>query len=216
MIHGAGVIADRLIEDKTEEQYKQVVSTKIDGVRALLNASRDDDLKLMVLFSSSTGRFGRKGQVDYAVANEMLNKIAQHEQHNRPGCRVLSINWGPWDGGMVTPQLKKIFEREGVSVIPLRAGCEFLINESSGDGPVEVVVLGSKPEDTAREFLESIHEKQNLHVVFERQLNVNDYPVLASHVMNGKAVLPAALIIEWMAHAAMHNNPGLKFKGFDN
>jgi hypothetical protein len=31
--------------------------------------------------------------------------------------------------------------------------------------------------------------------------------------MNGKAVLPAALIMEWFAHGAMHNNPGLVLKG---
>ena len=62
----------------------------------------------MVMFSSSTGRFGRIGQVDYAVANEVLNKIADQQAESRPDCRVLSLNWGPWDGGMVTPALKKI------------------------------------------------------------------------------------------------------------
>lgn len=33
--------------------------------------------------------------------------------------------------------------------------------------------------------------------------------------MNGRAVLPAALIIEWLAHGAMHGNPGLAFHGFN-
>ena len=35
-------------------------------------------------------------------------------------------------------------------------------------------------------------------------------------LMNGKAVLPMVIIIEWMAHGAMHGNPGMKFVGFDN
>jgi hypothetical protein len=55
-----------------------------------------------------------------------------------------------------------------------------------------------------------------LSVAFECQLNVEDYPFLKSHVMNGRAVLPMAIIIEWMAHGAMHGNPGMKFAGFDN
>jgi hypothetical protein len=38
---------------------------------------------------------------------------------------------------------------------------------------------------------------------------------LSSHVLGGKAVLPVALILEWLAHAAMHRNPGLEFLGFD-
>ena len=55
-----------------------------------------------------------------------------------------------------------------------------------------------------------------LSVAFERQLNIEDYPFLKSHVMNGRAVLPMAMMIEWMAHGAMHGNPGMKFAGFDD
>src|SRR5262249_18630812 len=41
-------------------------------------------------------------------------------------------------------------------------------------------------------------------------------PLLASHVIGGRAVLPLALHLEWLAHAAMHGNPGLSFQGFDD
>ena len=43
--------------------------------------------------------------------------MAQDEARLRPGCRVVSLNWGPWDGGMVTPALKKVFAGEGVGLI---------------------------------------------------------------------------------------------------
>ena len=217
IIHGAGVLADRLIEDKTLEQFQQVYATKVEGLQSLLAASDKDKLKLIVMFSSSTARLGRKGQVDYAIANEVLNKIAQQQQNDRPDCRVLSINWGPWDGGMVTPQLKKLFESEGVGVIPLQAGADFLVQEISAQGPVEVVVLGSEIsfEDNRSEEIE-IAVNDSLHLVSEHQLSVKDYPILESHVMNGKAVVPAALIAEWLAHAAMHNHPGLSFVGFND
>jgi hypothetical protein len=54
-----------------------------------------------------------------------------------------------------------------------------------------------------------------LKVAFRRELSVADYPFLKSHVMNGKPVLPVAVIMEWLAHGALHNNPGLSFHGFD-
>ena len=144
LIHAAGVLADGLIEDKTDAQFHDVFSTKVDGLDALLNGIGDDDLKLLVLFSSSTGRFGRRGQVDYAAANEVLNKTAQRQAKRFPDCRVVSLNWGPWDGGMVTPELKRLFADEGVGVIPLRSGADHLVREitTAGDNSVEVVVLG--------------------------------------------------------------------------
>src|SRR5262249_52024947 len=95
LIHGAGVLADRRIVDQTDEQFASVFDTKVAGLRALLDGARDDELKLLVLFSSTTARLGRVGQAAYAAANEALNKAAQHEARLRPNCRVRSLEWGP-------------------------------------------------------------------------------------------------------------------------
>ena len=215
LIHGAGVLADKFIADKSREQFDQVYATKVTGAASLLAACTDDPLRVIVMFSSSTARFGRKGQVDYAMANEVLNKIARAEEQKRSDCRVLSINWGPWDGGMVTPQLKKLFESEGVGVIPLKDGANYLLQEISAKGPVEIVVLGSEPAEGVRS-VSAAESSGTLQQVMERRISVDDHPVLKSHVMNGKAVLPAALIAEWLAHGAMHNHPGLTFLGFED
>ncbi len=231
IVHGAGVLADRLIEDKTVNQFDLVFGTKVDGANALLAATRDDDLGFIVMFSSSTGRFGRTGQCDYAAANEVLNKLAQQQSRIRCDCRVVSINWGPWDGGMVTPSLKKIFAQEGVGVIGLQAGADYLIQEIATPGPVEIVILGSVSgnpkggqdvisEATASEIRSPIKPEKpiskTLHLAFKRQLNVDNFPFLKDHVMNGRAVLPVAIIIEWFAHGALHGNPGMNYLGFDD
>jgi hypothetical protein len=42
------------------------------------------------------------------------------------------------------------------------------------------------------------------------------HPVLESHVLDGRPVVPAALLAEWLAHGALHHNPGLTFHGFDD
>jgi acyl transferase domain-containing protein/NAD(P)-dependent dehydrogenase (short-subunit alcohol dehydrogenase family) len=217
LIHGAGVLADRHIADKTLEQFETVYATKIAGLRALLDAVGDDELRFMALFSSSTGRFGRTGQVDYAAANEVLNKIAQQQARLRPHCRVLSLNWGPWDGGMVTPGLKKLFAQEGVEVIGLQAGADYLLQElaTPPGGPVELVILGSRKVAASEE---PPAPPENIHVskAFDLDLSVAQYPFLQSHVMDKKAVLPMAMMVEWLAQAAIHNNPGLRFHGFND
>jgi len=224
LIHGAGVIADRRIEDKTSEQFDRVCGTKVDGLASLLAAMSDDDLKAIVLFSSSTGRFGRTGQVDYAVANEVLNKIAQAESARRKDCRVVAVNWGPWAGGMVTPALAKLFADEGIELIGLKAGAEYLLREIAAgtDAPAEVVILGKTEADAPLEEPATPPAKAPkrqpspaLELAFEADVNVEDYPFLASHVLNHRAVLPAAMMVEWFGHGALHANPGLRFHGVD-
>ncbi|NNE38532.1 MAG: SDR family NAD(P)-dependent oxidoreductase, partial [Gammaproteobacteria bacterium] len=220
IIHGAGVLADKLFADKTSEQFHDVYSTKVSGLKSLLQATSDDELKVLVTFSSTTARFGRKGQSDYAAANEVLNKMARIESVKRQGCKVVSLNWGPWDGGMVTPQLRKLFEQEGIGVIPLQEGARQLINELKSESDVEVVILGSEPpgqvKATNTQTTQPGSTRSPLHLAYERAVSIKDLPVLNSHIMNGKAVLPAAIMIEWFVHGALHNNPGLVFHGVDN
>ena len=222
LVHGAGVLADRKIEDQADEQFALVYETKVAGLDALLGALEADDLRALVLFSSSTARFGRTGQVAYAAANEALNKRAQREAQARPSCRVVSVNWGPWAGGMVTPSLRPLFEAEGIALIPTADGAKYLIDELRGskDRPVEVVILGGggpDPDVLKPVPAEAVEElSSGLAKVFERPLDVASTPILKSHVMDGRPVLPMALILEWLAQGAMTRNPGMVCCGVDD
>jgi NAD(P)-dependent dehydrogenase (short-subunit alcohol dehydrogenase family)/acyl carrier protein len=223
LVHGAGVLADRRIEDQTDAQFAEVYATKVGGLRNLLGAAGADGLKALVLFSSSTARFGRAGQVAYAAANEALNKYARRESQRHPGCRVVAVNWGPWDGGMVTPSLKPLFAAEGIGLIPPRDGARYLVREVAAAGPerpAEVVMLGegsavpATPSPAAGPAPKA--EAPALTTVFERPLDLDALPVLRSHVIDGRAVLPMALMVEWLAHGAIQRNPGLAFCGVDD
>ncbi len=217
IIHGAGVLADSRIEDKTEEQFDRVYSTKVQGLRSLLSAVDPSELRSLVLFSSMTGRFGRAGQADYAAANEVLNKVARQLAARLPQCRVLALNWGPWDGGMVTPSLKAVFARERVPLIAQPDGAAHLVRElcATGPSPVEVVLLGGPLAEPAAVPAKSAPAPAapDLPVAFERVVDLADHPVLESHVLDGRPVLPVVLMLEWLAHAALHQNPGLVFHG---
>jgi len=201
IIHGAGVLADRLIVDKTMDQYDNVANTKLHGLNAIMQRLDKRSLKCLVLFSSSTGRFGRKGQSDYAVANEVMNKLAQFYRTTLPDCRTVAVNWGPWDGGMVTPALKNLFAQEGIGCINLEAGAEYLLNELAVKSSAEIVVLGSTLESKANQI-----DRKFLTV----RLSVEDM-ALKDHVINGKAVVPAALMAEYMCQTAVVAN--LNFAG---
>ncbi|MBI3296868.1 MAG: SDR family NAD(P)-dependent oxidoreductase [Elusimicrobia bacterium] len=213
LVHGAGALADRLIEEKTAEMFDVVFDTKVASLRHLLGALKLEDLRAVALFSSVTGRYGRIGQSDYAMANEALNKAAQSLSRRLPSCRVVSINWGPWEGGMVTPTLKKIFEGEGVGLLPLREGGLHLVAELSSRG-VETVVTGSKLATAADRAVAK--EPAKLTPSFERALDLAGHPFLDSHRINGKPVLPLAMMVEWLAHGAMHAHPGLDFCGMSD
>ncbi|MBI5239958.1 MAG: SDR family NAD(P)-dependent oxidoreductase [Elusimicrobia bacterium] len=212
LVFGAGVLADKLIADKTPEQFDSVFLTKVAGLRHLLQALDLDELRLLALFSSSTARFGRSGQSDYAMANEVLNKAARLLSRRLAGCRVAAFDWGPWDGGMVNESLKKLFASEGVGVIGLEEGGRFLVRELSGESRAVEVVAVARPA-TAPPAGEG--RASELAPVFERRISAEDLPFLSSHVINSVPVLPVAFIAEWLAHTALHGQPGLNLHGFD-
>jgi len=222
LVHGAGVLADRKIEDQTDEQFARVFATKVAGLDGLLAAVGPDELRALVLFSSSTARFGRLGQVAYASANEVLNKRAQAEAKARPECRVVSVNWGPWAGGMVTPSLRPLFEAEGIALIPMAEGARYLVAElrSTGERPVEVVILGGGGPDPGflRPAAPATEDEptSGMAPVFERALDLASTPILRSHVIDGRPVLPMSLILEWLAQGAMTRNPGMACCGVDD
>ena len=145
VVHGAGVLADKLIVDKSRAQFDSVFDTKVVGLQNLLSATSGDNLKVLCLFSSVAARTGNVGQADYAMANEILNKVAVNERRRRgDGCIVKSLGWGPWAGGMVTPALMHHFESMGVELVALDVGARMLLDElaSPQSDQVEVVLGG--------------------------------------------------------------------------
>lgn len=144
VVHGAGVLADKLIAEQSDEAFDKVFTTKVTGLQVLLDATAADSLKVLCLFSSVAARSGNRGQVAYAMANEVLNKVASAERARRgSSCVVKALGWGPWDGGMVTPTLKAHFDEMGVSLIGLQEGANALVAELSSPQVDQVeIVLG--------------------------------------------------------------------------
>ncbi|AMV36070.1 type I polyketide synthase [Planctomyces sp. SH-PL62] len=228
VIHGAGVIEDRLVKDKTLESFERVVGTKAGAARILAERIRFDSLRFLVFFSSVSGRFGNRGQADYAAASEMLNKLAQDLDRRCPG-RVVSINWGPWLGsGMVSPEVRRQFAERGVVLIPSEVGCELLLDElrHGRKGDVEILIGGAggfessgppratasvEAASTSRPLLRAagvLSHGEDL-VELRRPIDVKVDHYLQDHRLDGRPVFPFAMAMELMAEVASAGWPSL-------
>ncbi|MSP54215.1 MAG: SDR family oxidoreductase [Myxococcales bacterium] len=205
VVHGAGVIADKRLVEKSTAQFDAVYDTKIEGARALLEATRADPLKVLCFFSSVAGRAGNIGQCDYALANEALNKLAAAEKRARSGSAtptvVKAIGWGPWEGGMVTPALKKQFENLGIPCIPLARGAEIFVGELSGFSDATEIVVGGAPGP-----LSAPPPHRSIVV---RTVASSSHSYLRDHTVDDRPVLPVVMALEWFVQRAGELRPGM-------
>jgi len=206
VLHGAGALADKYIGDKQEEDFELVYGVKVDGLRHLLEIIPAEQLRWLILFSSVAGFYGNPGQADYSLGNEVLNKYAHFTARQAPDTRVLAVDWGPWDGGMVTPQLKRILTRRNVELIPLQEGTAALIDLLTEPGPHPQVVAGSPLPYPAGSPGEQL-EKHRIH----RRLSLEGNPFLKDHVIGGRAVLPTVCAVGWIVGGCENLFPGYRF-----
>ncbi|MDV7210010.1 SDR family NAD(P)-dependent oxidoreductase [Azotobacter beijerinckii] len=145
VLHGAGVIDDKLIRDKTLESFSSVYDTKVAGARVLASRLRPEGLKFVLFFSSIAGRFGNAGQTDYSAANEVLNKLADSLGHRWPGVHALAIDWGPWKSGMVGDQMLRFYAERNIHPIPLDVGTRHCLEQlrRGNSGETELVITAS-------------------------------------------------------------------------
>ena len=216
IIHGAGVLADKFIEQKTLEEFNAVYSTKIDGLLSLLAATEQKNLKHLVLFSSAAGFYGNPGQSDYSIANDILNKTAYRFKALNPSAQVLSFNWGPWDGGMVTPELKRMFNDRGVYIIPLDAGAKLLVSELAADNNrcAQILVGNDLSKDQGTDVKKP--QVSRLTISVSKTLLAANNAFLADHTIGEDKVLPTVCAIAWMSEAATAAYTGFYYQGLDN
>ncbi|WP_334181105.1 SDR family oxidoreductase [Methylobacter sp.] len=213
LIHAAGVVADKEIKSKTFEQFQRVLRTKVDGFRYLLDATRQDALTHIACFSSVAARRGNAGQIDYAMANEVLNRVCRAEQAQRGNtCLVKAIGWGPWAGGMVDPGLEKHFAAMGVALIPLDEGARLFADEFTGrNGDAVEIVFGGGLDNFG-----ALPGTRSQTQIFEVRFHRGTYPYLSSHIIRDVPVVPMVTVNDLAQHAAQALLPGAVIAGTAN
>jgi len=186
VVHGAGVIEDKLLVDKEPDSAARVFDTKVDSAFVLSKYLRPDQLRFLIFFTSVAGRYGNTGQTDYAAANETVNRMAWQLHNQWQGkVKVSAINWGPWEAtrygkGMVTPEAQRKFEKMGVVLVPPAAGRRLFMDEITRSPLSQVEVIGGEGPWEAREAERgAFHTTANAVVAEKDKIKTQAYPLLA-------------------------------------
>lgn len=130
IIHGAGIEKSRLIDQKTKEEFNEIFSVKAKGLCNLYRLADKKTLKVLIGFSSISGRFGNEAQLDYCSANSFINSFMSMVKSQHKEIKALSISWSGWkDMGMAWRNefVKENSEEMGLHLIePERGTAEFL------------------------------------------------------------------------------------------
>lgn len=94
IIHCAGVAGLKFLFRKEEKSFNEVLKPKVEGTRLLHKLTKDDELDLFVMFSSTSSFLGGTGQGDYSPANKFLDSFAEYRSIQ--GKKTLTINWPAW------------------------------------------------------------------------------------------------------------------------
>ena len=230
VVHGAGVIEDKLVAQKSPESFDRVFDTKVDGAFLLAKLLPKAGVKALAFFASAAGTFGNRGQCDYAGANEVLGEMAEGLNRSFPA-RVFSISWGPWEKtGMVSAELRREFEKRGVALIPVDEGCRLFDAELRVGSAEEaqVVIGGGAWASRAAESAPVVKPAAKLWLPLVRDAVVSNGGnvirarrwldpskdlYLTDHRMDGVEVLPMAMASELMAEVVQHAWPELQVTG---
>lgn len=112
VFHAAGVAREALIRELEDPDIASVLRPKVEGTLVLEELTRGRELDAFVCFSSISAVWGGAGLGAYAAGNAFEDAWAHKQRlHGRP---AVSINWGRWNGGMVTAAVAESLAARGI------------------------------------------------------------------------------------------------------
>jgi malonyl CoA-acyl carrier protein transacylase/NAD(P)-dependent dehydrogenase (short-subunit alcohol dehydrogenase family)/acyl carrier protein len=158
VIHAAGITRDSLVKNKTLQDFREVIQTKVKSALNLYKIfHRRDDLAFVCYFSSLSSWSGAPGQTDYSLANEILNVLADNWSR-KAKFPVSSLLWSVWhETGLASEGLIQQMHTLKLAGISNRAGIRLFKEELFKHGLKDSKVLFT-PESTLRYGLEGTHE----------------------------------------------------------
>jgi len=193
LLHAAGTSEDGAIAGKDESSLIRVISPKLAGLGHLLAATEGDPVRLAILISSWSAHFGNAGQADYSAANAALAAVARVLPRLKPGLRVISLAYPPWNGTRMVARIPAVVREalieQGVPFIDDSTGTRALLDALEGGLDGDILLAPSAP---PRERVERIE------LTLDRRNDV----YLEDHQLAGQPVLPLACAIDLMTEVA--------------
>ncbi|MDC0341383.1 polyketide synthase dehydratase domain-containing protein, partial [Candidatus Poseidoniaceae archaeon] len=245
ILHGAGLEDSKLVADKSNEIFNNVVRVKVDGWRALLgavHASGSENPRFACCFTSVAGRFGNGGQTDYAAANCVLD--SEMTRLTASGtCRAVAIGWTGWrDVGMATRgSIEAVFEAAGIETLSVEEGVSIFVDEALSGGKRRVIGCGSLGimnrfdifrdaplrlpakmaaliADPARfPFIDKVNKiDEDQSLTTQSTLSAADHPFLIDHAIEGVPYHPGVMALEMFAQNALLLRPQTCLAGFED
>jgi acyl transferase domain-containing protein/phosphopantetheinyl transferase/acyl carrier protein len=204
VVHGAGAEESRLLADKTAAGFDRVFRGKAEGLLHLWRAVAPHRPSFLCAFTSVAGRFGNAGQIDYCAANEAVARTVAAVRAAGGPTRALAIDWSGWDGvGMaVTGGMRAVLLERGVDLIPPEVGAAAAADLIASGALGEVVVCGRLGAFGTPRFAAADAASPDTSAATEIELDPERQSFLADHRIEGVAVLPGVVGLEWMTHAA--------------
>jgi enediyne polyketide synthase len=216
VLHGAGRNEPGGLTGLDMAAFRRTFAPKIDGLRAVLDAVEEEQLRLLVTFGSIIGRAGLRGEAHYATANEWLADYTSQVAARNGQCRALCMEWSVWSGVGMGERLSVVesLTRDGVTPITPDQGVQIMRRLVADPDAPTVVVISGRTEgiDTVRYDLPALPllrfverplvRYHGVELVTEVELSAGSDRYLADHLLDGNLLFPAVFGMEAMAQVA--------------
>lgn len=234
VVHAAMVEWSCSLPAKREGRIRKTIDVKLGALENLIDAFARRPPKSLVCFSSGAGRFGNRGQTDYAAANALMVGRLARLPDEWTATHCASIDWTAWSGtgaAVADPDLEQRVRETGVTSVGIDEGVFWFLHQLEHGQAGEVVVMGESMSDhwqtlRADRFVTRTTDDIGLplhrrsfplidHVehtdpgaIISRRLSLHTDPFLHDHALHGAAILPATFGCELIAEAALVASPG--------
>ena len=143
LVHGAGVLRDKLLAHLDLEEISPVLDVKCQGAWNLFKAAAPAGLRFFVALSSVAAIQGNRGQTNYTAANRMMSALLSQIKASHPAilCKALSLPPISGSGMADDPDLRLLLEKMGVGYLELAELKELFCQELFLAGPQDVGVM---------------------------------------------------------------------------
>lgn len=161
VFHTSVVFKDGMFYNTNEQDFMDVLDSKVMTSIALYNAVHEETLDFLVMFSSVQTIYGNVGQSNYAAGCTYQDAYAWYlSQFSKIGIKV--IDWGYWGsvGAVATEKYQKILKEQGFTPIESKDGVNALEIVLASD--LEHVMVMKDGQHTLDKFINS-RSKKNLY-----------------------------------------------------
>ncbi len=203
LVHAAGSEMSRQFRDKTQEEIRSEWFSKALSSKIASDLADKYSISAAILFSSVISEFGNRGQAVYGAANAFARKIWEESSSEKVSRTV--IDWPPWQntGMTANPVINDILKKAGVSLLPPEEGARWFRESLAVGGGMLcsekdlLLYKGPLAHLGALGSLQPVVYPHQGELVFEFRVSLKDFPELVDHSVQGRVLLPLALMATW-------------------